>query len=126
MTDEPWIDRPLSESEAKEAIERYDVRVFSHPHLLEKLDELRHWARHPSGATVGLVIGSTGVGKSTLAKELVRSQLRASIDKLRKDDHCVPAALAEMPTTETNVYNWRGLYTRILRAVSEPLPDLKL
>ncbi len=115
-----------AEQTVSEKIADFDTRVIAHPYLARALDDLSEWVRHPAGATLGLVFGPTGVGKTTLARRFVAAELGQDLAALRKDAYCVPVALVDMPTTETNIFNWSGFYIRAMQKLSEPLPERKL
>lgn len=117
---------------------RLDAIAAAAPHLIERLEFFRNFTMaHPrlvaardelidaiDGAAPGslvLVLGPTGVGKTTLRTK-VESLL---VQQMPPNPGCLPFVSVEVPPPHTGRFRWRDYFSRLLVAMNEPLIDAK-
>jgi hypothetical protein len=104
----------------------FQHKVVAHPRLKETHEALRHALRQPSGASLILVFGPTGVGKTTLRLRLEQQLIAEALPELATDRGRIPVIGLEAVSPESGQFNWKDYYTRALMALDEPLIAHKL
>ena len=79
-----------------------------------------------TGASLVLVYGPTGVGKTTLRLRLEQQLIAEALPDLEKDPARVPVVAVEAVAPESGQFNWKDYYTRALIALDEPLLKHKI
>ncbi len=77
-------------------------------------------AQTPLG-TVVLLLGPTGVGKTTIYHTIARRLLARDLPQLEADPGYVPWCYVAAPAPDRNVFRWRALYREALAILNEPL-----
>lgn len=112
------------------------------PHLIERLDHFRNFTMaHPrliaardelmdaiDGAAPGslvLVLGPTGVGKTTLRTKAENLLAQRMIPAMTAAAGCLPFVSVEVPPPHTGRFRWQDYFSRLLAAMNEPLIDAK-
>jgi len=98
----------------------HEVRI-GHPRVNSTLRELQMAALPQSGSDIALLIGPSGVGKSTVSmsmEERINQEHRAEIEA---DPSFIPVIRVEAPSSGESVFSWRTFYTKIGLALNEPL-----
>ncbi len=85
----------------------FAAKVVAHPRLTQAHQAVRDALRQPTSASLILVYGPTGVGKTT-------------------DPARVPVVAVEAVAPESGQFNWKDHYTRTLMALDEPLLGHKI
>lgn len=96
-------------------------KVVAHPRLKETHDALLRTLQQPAGASLILVYGPTGVGKTTLRRRIEQQLIQAALPDLERDPGHIPVVGLEAVAGETGSFNWKDYYTRALLALDEPL-----
>jgi hypothetical protein len=114
-------------SEPKEVrLAYFRSKIVAHPRLKEVHQTLMHAIRRPTGVLLILVMGPTGVGKTTLRLG-IEKQLREELHpELEQDLGRVPVVGVEAVASESGTFNWKDYYSRILIALDEPLVKYKI
>jgi energy-coupling factor transporter ATP-binding protein EcfA2 len=113
------------------------------PHLIERLDQFRNFTMaHPrlvtardelldaiDGAAPGslvLVLGPTGVGKTTLRTKVENLLVQQMTPAMTADPGWLPFVSVEVPPPDSGRFRWRDYFSRLLAAMNEPLIDSKI
>lgn len=95
--------------------------TVAHPHMERACADLVQAIREPANAAYILVIGPTGVGKTTLRLGVERRVSAALQTALDEDPGRLPICSTTAVSPDTGNFNWKDYYTRALQALSEPL-----
>jgi hypothetical protein len=101
------------------------VRLM-HPRISEKLGDMLTLAMPDSGTSIVLLVGPTGVGKSTLVSSLAHRIIDSMRDEIESDPGFVPVVVMDAPASGERGFSWRMFYLRLGDALNEPLMDKKL
>jgi energy-coupling factor transporter ATP-binding protein EcfA2 len=96
-------------------------KVVAHPRLHQTHQAVLQAIGQPAGASLILVIGPTGVGKTTLRRGIEKHVIDAMLPELGHDPGRIPVVALEAVAGEAGQFNWKDFYTRALRTVDEPL-----
>jgi hypothetical protein len=100
-------------------------KTIMHRNLKKAFEYLYRIVRNPAGASLILVIGPSGVGKSTLLALLRRKILEVSLSQMELDLGWYPIICIEAPAISRG-FRWRPFYKEILLAVDEPCIENKI
>src|SRR6266436_4839235 len=98
----------------------FETKVVAHQRLKEVHATLLHAIRHPAGASLILVFGPTGVGKTTLRQRIERQLLEDAVTGSTSNPGHIPVATMEAASPDTGSFHWKDYYTRALLALDEP------
>jgi len=101
-------------------------KVVAHPRLQETHQAVVRAIAQPAGASLILVYGPTGVGKTTLRRGIEKQVITAALPEVAQDPGRIPIVGLEAAAGEAGQFNWKDFYTRALRSVDEPLIAHKL
>ena len=101
-------------------------KVVAHPRLKEAHGTLMSALRRPGGASMILVFGPTGVGKTTLRLRVERQLIEESLPELERDPGRLPVVALEAVASEVGQFNWKDYYLRALTALEEPMARHKI
>jgi len=96
-------------------------KVVAHPRLQETHHAVVRAIQQPAGASLIVVFGPTGVGKTTLRRGVEKQVIEATLPALDRDPGRIPVVGVEAVAGEAGQFNWKDYYTRTLRALDEPL-----
>jgi hypothetical protein len=125
------LERPFAEEFLKQPsskkLDYFKKQVIvPHRNLKNLLDELLANVLNPTDALVYLVFGVTGVGKTTLRKELEKRILKELLEDLRANPGQIAIAGIETPGSEGGKFSHKDYYIRALEALKEVLIDYKI
>ncbi len=113
---------PLSQGQVAAQDAFYQVRLF-HPKLREVVHQLEPLLSTTNESTINLVVGATGVGKTTLTRVLVK-QLEGNYAGLADaDPTCIPVVVVEAYATGEARHGFRELFRDILCQLGNPVSD---
>lgn len=103
----------------------FEKILVQHEHFREAFERCVDAMEFEPPDTIIAVLGPSGVGKSSLLKQLYGALIkhRTAIG-LRQGE--IPAIRVEVPSTERRPYPWRPVYQAILEQQGEPLLDSKI
>jgi hypothetical protein len=96
-------------------------KVVAHPRLVDAHRALLAALRQPTPAPLILVVGPTGVGKTTLRRRIERQLVAEALPELADDPGRIPVVALEAVAPESGQFHWKDYYTRALLALDEPL-----
>jgi hypothetical protein len=98
-----------------------------HPHLKKAYEEFRDAVRNPGGASIIFLFGPTGVGKTTLLRQIMKVMVSEKISRIEKDANYLPVATAEARAPESGSFDWKGYYQSVLTSLTEsPASNYKI
>ena len=113
------------QSPETEPLERFRRFTMAHPRLIEAKDELLQAIQGAAAGSLVLVLGPTGVGKTTLIRKVQQCLTEALMPQLESDAGRLPFVSVEAIAPETGNFNWRDHFRRMLIQMHEPLIDQK-
>ena len=123
-TRRPWAN--VVKAEARARLVRFaEIRV-KHPKLSEVVAELRSLLTGVSESNIILITGATGVGKTTLSKELSTVCADLFHDILEGDTSAIPAIAVEAYVNGEHRIGFPDIYKRMLGKLMEPGVDRKM
>src|SRR5258708_428112 len=117
--------RELLERSIEERLHYFDKVVITHQILKQTFDSLLHAIRYPASASIILVFGPTGVGKTTLRQQIERQLIKDALTKPDANPGHIPVVGMEAVSPDSGNFNWRAYYIRALRALHEPMLEDK-
>jgi energy-coupling factor transporter ATP-binding protein EcfA2 len=100
--------------------------AIMHQKLKIAFNKVFRTIHEPAGASIILVIGPSGVGKSTLLSLIKKKILLESIQQMSADPGWVPIVCVEAPAPGKGTFRWKNFYKTILLAVDEPGIEQKI
>jgi len=100
--------------------------TIAHPTLATVDRAVWNAIHEPAGALLILVIGPTGVGKTTLLDHLEQRLCEEALPRLEHNPGHLPVVKLLAATPATGQFKWADFFTRGLLAVREPLVDYKV
>ncbi|BDI18781.1 hypothetical protein ANSO36C_45830 [Nostoc cf. commune SO-36] len=111
------LDQPPQER--KNFFKNPDV-TFMHRNLLTVFNKAHRIILEPAGTSIILVIGPSGVGKSTLLRLLYKKIIEQSIANMKINPGWIPIVCVEARAPGKGTFRWKSFYEIILKAVDEP------
>ncbi|WP_205230210.1 AAA family ATPase [Azospira oryzae] len=99
---------------------------IKHTRIKQVIDELNTLIYPGSQDSILLVIGPTGVGKSTLARYMVEQAMEGAMPEMNSDAGLIPAVYVEAPSSGEDDFSWRLFYTQALVELGEDLSAPKV
>lgn len=101
------------------------VRV-KHPRIESALEDLVLMAQPNTGTDIALLVGPTGVGKTSLTQALRDRLIKEYEAEQLEDPSFIPIVVVEAPASGEQAFSWGMFYTRMGIALEEPLIDRKV
>lgn len=96
------------------------IRV-KHPRISMVLRDLELMTAPDTGTSIALLLGPTGVGKSTIVQALKEQILQTNSQEMAADLGLIPVVSVEAPATGERGFSWRTLYQRLGEELQEPM-----
>jgi DNA polymerase III delta prime subunit len=93
---------------------------FEHQALKEVQSEVQRQMAPCSGVSVIILVGPTGVGKTTFGRLLLRDLLKSYEIELQEDPSSIPAVLSEVDAFDGKEINWVLFYERVCSDLLSP------
>lgn len=116
LLSQPWTAR----------LEYFKGYTMAHPRLVAARDALLGAIHERAPNSLILVLGPTGVGKTTLRTKIERLLATEMLADLRADPGYLPVVSVECIAPESGAFSWRDHFRRLLLQMQEPLLDHKL
>jgi energy-coupling factor transporter ATP-binding protein EcfA2 len=100
--------------------------TVAHPTLVEAKERLVGAIQDSAPNTLILVLGPTGVGKTTLRHKIEQVLTRDLAPDLATDPMRLPVVSIEAMAYDSRIFNWGDHFRRILLAMEEPLVAHKM
>jgi hypothetical protein len=96
----------LLEHTCEATVDYFRSFAIAHPRLVEAKDRLLAAIRESERNTLILVLGATGVGKTTLRLGIERIPVKDALKELAADPGKAPAVAVEAVAPESGNFNW--------------------
>lgn len=97
-----------------------------HRLLKQAYEEFLDAVNNPGGASLILLFGPTGVGKTTLLTQVMKIIFEQNQALMMQDRAYLPIAGIEARSPDSGSFDWKDYYKSVLIAVSEPFADYKV
>ncbi|PEX11645.1 ATPase [Priestia megaterium] len=112
-------------SNPEERLAYFQRLMINHPLMQQTINVLLESIYEPAGASIIMLFGPSGVGKTTLKRFVEKQVIKKMIPELEKDKGMIPIAGIELVSPDLGNFNWKDYYKRSLEALNEPLVNHK-
>ena len=114
-----------SRTASAESLRGFESFTMAHPRLIEAKDELVQAIECSAPGSLILVLGPTGVGKTTLLRKVQQCLAERLAPQLESEAGQFPFVSVEAIAPDNGNFNWRDHFRRMLLQMQEPLIDYK-
>ena len=100
--------------------------TMAHPRLLAAREDILNAIHEVAPNSLILLMGPTGVGKTTLRAKVEQILTTEMLPELRADPVRLPVVSVECIAPESGTFSWRDHFRRLLLQMDEPLVDYKV
>lgn len=104
----------------------FKAYTVAHTRMEDVFAALVQAIREPANAAYILVLGPTGVGKTTLRLGVERHLVATLETELERDPGRLPVCSTTAVSPDSGNFNWKDYYRRALQALAEPLVSDKI
>lgn len=104
-----------------ERLAYFQGKIVAHPHLKLAHQALLNAIRQPADASLVLVFGPTGVGKTTLRWRMEQQLCEDLRQAIVPDPGQMAVASVEVVAPDNGDFRWKDYYLRALQALDDPL-----
>lgn len=97
-----------------------------HPHLKTAYEEFRDAVRNPGGASLIFLFGPTGVGKTTLLRQITKVMVEENWHRIKTDSDYLPVATAEARAPESGSGELEELLSKCLSCFNRTTSSLSV
>jgi hypothetical protein len=108
-----------------ERLAYFQAYTIAHPRLMEAKQKLLSSIQDSSRNSLVMVLGPTGVGKTTLRIKTEQLLTEDVLSELKTDRVRIPVVSVEAIAPESGNFNWRDQFKRLLLQMQEPLVGFK-
>ena len=116
LLNQPWTAR----------LQYFRTYMMAHPCLVEAREALLNAIHEVPPNSLILVLGPTGVGKTTLRAKIEQVLTAEMLPSLSADAGRIPVVSVECVAPEAGSFSWRDHFRRLLLQMEEPLVDCKI
>ncbi|MGH1142230.1 AAA family ATPase [Bacillus pseudomycoides] len=113
-------------SDKESKLKKFEDIVIEHPIIKQVKEQLISYILNPAGTFIVLVLGPSGVGKTTLAQVLEDYFIQGMREELENDKGRIPIVRTEIVGFDSGKFHWKDYYYRTLEELQEPLIDHKI
>ena len=118
--------RDLLAASDTEKINYFTHFTVVHRLLKQAYEEFLDAVNNPGGASLILLFGPTGVGKTTLLTQVMKIIFEQNQALMMQDRAYLPIAGIEARSPDSGSFDWKDYYKSVLISVSEPFADYKV
>jgi GTPase SAR1 family protein len=118
--------RDLLAASDTEKINYFTNFTVVHRLLKQAYEEFLDAVNNPGGASLILLFGPTGVGKTTLLTQVMKIIFEQNQALMIQNRAYLPIAGVEARSPDSASFDWKDYYKSVLIAVSEPFADYKV
>src|SRR5260370_30077071 len=116
LLNQPWSAR----------IQYFRAYTMAHPWLVTARDAVANVIHEVPPNSLILVLGPTGVGKTTLRTKIEQMLAVEMLPAIKVDAGRLPVVSMECVAPESGSFSWRDHFRRLLLQMEEPLVDYKI
>jgi Cdc6-like AAA superfamily ATPase len=121
MDEDTHFPSTLLHRPSSERLAYFKAYTVAHTHMEQVFAALVQAIREPANAAYILVLGPTGVGKTTLRLGVERHLVATLQTELERDPDRLPVCSTTAVSPDSGNFNWKDYYRRALQTLDEPV-----